>query len=104
MQKKNNKYNLIHTLLIPNFFRVLFVYIWLYTFILAVVWGFFVVLKMHAYKFKNFSKNITRMTNILLIFLIILSLVWYVLVYFIWSWEGWNYEVDRSSSYDEVYY
>lgn len=103
MQKKNNKYNIYEYLLI-NFIKVLFVYIWLYTFVLAILWGFFIILKMHAYKFKNFSNNITKITNILLIFLWILSLIWYILIFFLDTNDSNTVKVDTSVPYKEVYY
>jgi len=83
---------------------VLFVYIWLYTFVLAIAWALFVVLKMHSYKFRNFSENIEKITTILFIFLLILSITWYILIFLL----GWNTvsspTVDTSGSYDSVYY
>lgn len=57
-------------------------YLWVYTFILALLWWLFIVAKIHAYKFKNFSAHITKITNLLLIFLIILSITWYFLIFY----------------------
>lgn len=61
---------------------MLLMYIWIYTFILAMVWWFFIVAKIHSYKFKNFSTNIENVTKILLWFLIFLSLLWYLVIIF----------------------
>lgn len=55
-------------------------YLWVYTFVLALLWWLFIVAKIHAYKFKNFSQHIIKVTNILLILLIILSISWYVII------------------------
>ena len=63
---------------------MLFMYLGVYTICLALLWWLFIVAKIHAYKFKNFSKNIQRITNLLLVFLIILSLLWYILI-FLWT-------------------
>jgi hypothetical protein len=61
---------------------MLAIYLWIYTFILALLWWLFIVAKIHAYKFSNFSLNIIKVTNFLLIFLIILSILWYILIIF----------------------
>jgi len=58
-------------------------YLWIYTLFLVMVWWFFIVAKIHAYKFKNFSNYIEKMTQILLILLIILSISWYILILFL---------------------
>ncbi len=57
-------------------------YIGVYTLILALLWWFFIIAKIHAYKFKNFSLHITKVTNILFIFLLILSVTWYFLIFY----------------------
>lgn len=58
-------------------------YIWIYTLFLVMVWWFFIVAKIHAYKFKNFSNYIEKVTQMLLILLIILSISWYILILFL---------------------
>ena len=63
---------------------MLALYLGAYTLVLALLWWLFIVAKIHAYKFKNFSNNITKVTNILLFFLIFLSLLWYILI-FVWN-------------------
>ena len=60
-----------------------FLYIGMYMFVLALVWGFFVIAKFHAYKFAHFSSNISLVTNILMIFLAILSLLGFILIFFL---------------------
>lgn len=57
-------------------------YLGIYTLILALLWWFFIIAKLHAYKFKNFSLHITKVTNFLLVFLIILSITWYFLIFY----------------------
>lgn len=61
---------------------MLLIYLWIYTFLLALLWGLFIVAKIHAYKFKNLSLNIVKVTNFLLVFLIILSTLGYVIIFF----------------------
>jgi len=85
---------------------MLLVYIGLYTLALAIIWGFFIVLKIHAYKFKNFSENITKITTLLLIFLISFSLLWYILIIF-WYDSKNNFEINITNdtdNYSEIDY
>ena len=73
---------------------MLLVNIWIYTLLLVIVWGFFVVLKIHAYKFKNFSNHIIFVTRFLFIFILALSLLWYFLIIF---WMDYvKFEIDLS--------
>jgi len=83
---------------------MLFVYIWLYTFVLAIVWWFFIVTKMHSYKFKNFSNNITKVTTVLFLVLASLSILWYILIFFLDGGGSNTSKIDISSDYEEVYY
>lgn len=58
----------------------------IYTLFLALIWGFFVIAKIHAYKFKDFSVNIEKVTKLLAITLFIISILWYIVIYnFKWS-------------------
>ncbi|MCD5380407.1 hypothetical protein LR004_00615 [Candidatus Gracilibacteria bacterium] len=73
------------------------------------VWGFYAVARMHTMKFKRFSTHIVPVTNFLLIFLVILSIIGFVLLFFI-SPEDNNSgtingpEVSSSEETDEVNY
>lgn len=49
------------------------VWIGIYTLIMVIVWGFFLVAKMHAYKFREYSHLVTPMTKLLAVFLIVLT-------------------------------
>jgi len=62
---------------------VLLIYLAVYVFILLIVWGFYAVARMHTLKFKRFSTHIVPVTNFLLIFLIILSILGFILIFFI---------------------
>jgi len=55
--------------------------LWVYTIWIALIWWFFIVAKLHAYKFKNFSNYIVPFTNTLFVILWILTIVWYALVF-----------------------
>ncbi|MDD3144957.1 MAG: hypothetical protein PHV23_02490 [Candidatus Gracilibacteria bacterium] len=58
------------------------IYLGLYTLLLVLIWGFFIVAKIHSYKFKAFSNYIEKVTKILLIFLIVLSILGYIIIIF----------------------
>lgn len=62
-------------------------YLGTYTLFIALLWWLFIVAKIHAYKFKSFSHNIGKVTNFLLFFLIFLTILWYILIFFSVSWE-----------------
>ncbi len=72
------------------------VYIWLYTLFLVIVWWFFIVTKIHAYKFKNFSNYITKVISFLFIVLIILSILGYLLIFLYNPWTS-SYKVDLNN-------
>jgi hypothetical protein len=80
------------------------IYMWAYTFILALLWWLFAIAKIHAYKFKAFSKNITTVTNILLIFLTILSILWYFLIYYSLSNTTTQVENYTGTNINEINY
>ena len=79
------------------------VYFGIYTFILAVLWGFFMVARLHSYKFKTFSKNIEKVTLILAIFLISLSILGYVMLFFI-DTSGTTFEITPTKKVEDTYY
>lgn len=86
---------------------MLIVYIGLYTLLLAFIWWVFIVAKIHAYKFKNFSHQITKVTNVLMVILIILSLLWYILIFTSWTGNSRiEVEVPKSdfSDFDSISY
>jgi len=64
---------------------------------LAVLWGFFMLAKLHSYKFKSFSKNIEKVTMVLVIFLISLSILGYILIFFL-DTPDTSFEITPSSS------
>lgn len=85
---------------------MIWVYLGLYTFILLFVWWFFIVAKIHAYKFKNFSYHIEKVTMILFITLLVLSIIWYILIFFIDTSGFWTDLTKRNdfSTLEETYY
>lgn len=63
------------------------IYLWIYTLILVFLWVMFVFAKLHAYKFKAFSTHIEKVTKFMVIYLITLSIIWYILILF----SSWNH-------------
>ena len=55
----------------------------IYIIVLFIVWWFFIVARMHTLKFKNFSTHIVTITNSLMIFLIILSILGFIFIFYI---------------------
>lgn len=82
------------------------IFLWLYTFFLIIIWGFFIIAKVHAYKFKDFSERIESVTKIMLILMIILSLSWYALIIYMWNWKNtWKLDFTKKDYYfNEVNY
>ncbi|MCH8519014.1 hypothetical protein LAT59_04610 [Candidatus Gracilibacteria bacterium] len=62
-------------------------YIGIYVFILIFLWGFFFVARHHAYKYKNFSDNIPKVTETLFILLIGLSILGGILIFFLGDFD-----------------
>lgn len=78
----------------------MYIFLAIYTVILIIIWGFFIVAKIHAYKFKNFSGNIESVTKMLLIWLGILSILWYWLIIYMYTWgRSPDFDFDKSDYY-----
>jgi hypothetical protein len=72
---------------------MLLVYLGIYTFALVLVWWLFIISRLHSYKFKNFSHNIVRITNLLFAFLLTLSIIGYIFIFM-------NYESSQTINLD----
>jgi hypothetical protein len=77
--------------------------LWIFTLSIVLLWWLFVVAKIHAYKFKNFSNHIIKVTQFLTIFLIILTIIWYSIILFSTSNTS-NIENYNSFDVQEVNY
>ncbi len=83
---------------------MLLVYIWLYTLFLVWIWGFFIIAKIHAFKFKNFSNHITKITNSLFVLLVLLSVFWYGVILFSSNLDN-SVEIENpSDNFSEIDY
>ncbi|MCT4617149.1 MAG: hypothetical protein N4A38_02960 [Candidatus Gracilibacteria bacterium] len=75
-----------------------------YTILVAGVWGFFIVARMHAYKFRNFSRYIIPFTNGLMVLLAILTIIGYAIVFNHKDSDYNNYSNNNSSSNSSTNY
>jgi|GEM_PF-6694049 len=75
----------------------------IYTIVLVLIFGFFIVAKIHAYKFRDYSVHIEPITKILAFVLVVLALYGY---YLIWTESapssGGTQTVEQSSG-TEIY-
>jgi hypothetical protein len=60
--------------------------LWVYIFVMVIVWGFFLVAKVHFYKFREYSSYITWVTKFISLALVCLSVLW---LYFVYKFSGW---------------
>ena len=65
-----------------------FLYFWLYSLFLVILWWFFIIIRIHAIKFKNFQTSIVTSLKALCFFLIFLSISWYIALYMIINWAN----------------
>lgn len=61
---------------------MIYLYLWIYTLFLVIIWGFFAIVRIHSYKFKNFNSKIVLILRTFMTLFIILSILWYVLIFF----------------------
>jgi hypothetical protein len=80
---------------------MIWAYFWLYTLFLIIIWWIFIIIKIHAFKFKNFSNHIAKITYLLFLFLIILSIIWYVIIYI--SSSSSTFKLDMTGSNKDSY-
>lgn len=74
---------------------------WIYTIFLMFIWWFFAVTYVHAMKFKNFSRILKTVTNLLFISLLAISIIWYIFVFQI---EESKISVDSKDSSTKIEY
>ncbi len=63
------------------------IFFWIYTFSLIVIWSFFIIAKIHSLKFYNYQPSILIVTKVVLVVLSIVSALWYILIFT----STWNY-------------
>lgn len=53
----------------------------IYTIFMVLIFGFFIVAKIHVYKFRDYSLYIEPVTRVLAVILVVLALVGYYFIY-----------------------
>ena len=69
----------------------------IFTLSIVLIWWLFIVAKIHAFKFKNFSTHIKKVTTALLVFLIVLTILWYTIIIF---WTNNSTKIQNYDSFD----
>lgn len=75
---------------------------WIFTFFMVLIWWFFIVAKIHFYKFKDYSDYIVPSTKILTVILLILTIIWYYEIYK-YTTETEKTKTVQESAVNEVY-
>lgn len=57
------------------------IYIWLYTLFISIIWWFFIVIKVHAIKFENFQSKIRKVLRLMSFTLVSLTVLWFLTIY-----------------------
>ncbi len=60
---------------------IFWIYFWIYTFIIIIIWAFFIIAKIHSLKFKNYQPKIEDFSKIITIVLAVLSIIWYIAIF-----------------------
>ena len=58
------------------------IYFWVYTLSMIIIWWFFIIAKIHSLKFKNYQPKIVDITNIITIILVVFTILGYILIIF----------------------
>ncbi len=82
---------------------MLLIYLWIYSLFLLALWIFFIIAKIHLYKFKKFSNNIKKVTIVLAITLMFLSILWYILIFSMWIPSSQT-KINNTIEVNENYY
>ncbi len=52
----------------------------LYIFWLVCVWWFFIIARVHVYKFKQYSTHIVSATKLVFVILLVLTVIWFAII------------------------
>ena len=84
---------------------MLLVYLGIYTFSLVIVWALFIISRLHSYKFKNFSHHIVKVTNLLFMVLLVLSILGYIFIFINYdAWETIQLDFSSDKTFNEIDY
>ncbi len=71
-----------------------YLYLGVYTIFVIVIWWFYAVARIHAYKFKSFSSHITIVIRSLFVILTTLTILWYIIIFSTWDIIGKKVKLD----------
>lgn len=57
-----------------------YIYLWVYTLFLVIIWGVLGIITIHSFKFRNFNPKITFFIKLLFLVFITLSVIGYVIL------------------------
>lgn len=83
---------------------MILIYLWIYTLFLVILWWCFMILKVNSFKYLDFSLKINKYTKILLIYMIILSWLWYISIIFWSNQEDYLEYNENDFNFNEVNY
>jgi len=58
------------------------IYFWIYTLSMIMIWGFFIIAKIHSLKFKNYQPKIIDLTRLATYTLSVLTIIGFILIFF----------------------
>lgn len=73
----------------------------LYAVVMLFLWGYFIVARMHVFKFKDYSRHVVPATRALAIFLAILTIVGLVAIFRMDSPSGKSVKVSEMAVTEE---
>lgn len=76
-----------------------YIYLWVYTFFIVIVWGFLSVIVVHSYKFKNFNSRISFFIKLLFGFFWVLTIIWYTIIFYNMNNLGKSIEINLNSNH-----
>lgn len=71
---------------------------WIYTIVMVFLWGFFLIAKIHFFKFKEYSSYVFPITKIVMLLLVFFTILWYYLIYNYSSWVKTTQTIEESVS------
>jgi hypothetical protein len=59
-----------------------YIYLWIYTFSVMIIWWVYAIITIHSLKFKNFSPNISLFIKLLFWLFAIMTIIGYILIFY----------------------
>ncbi len=72
------------------------IYFWFYTFSMIIIWGFFIIAKIHTLKFKSYQPKMVKITYFTNLLMIILTILWYLFIFINSYWND-THSLEKTS-------